>query len=57
MAKNLLSKDEVKNIIRDSLPPEMSLQEKENFLDNLFLPDAGSTQQPNSQPAPTQPSA
>lgn len=57
MAKNLLSKDEVKNIIRDSLPPEMSLQEKENFLDNLFLPDAGSTQQPNPQPAPTQPSA
>jgi len=40
MAKNFLTKDEVKNIIRDSLPPEMPFEEKEAFLLNLFLPNA-----------------
>lgn len=49
MAKNYLTKDEVKNIIWESLPPEMSPEEKETFLNNLFLPNA----QPNAETSTT----
>lgn len=45
MAKKYLTKDEVKNIIWESLPPEMSPDEKEAFLNNLFLPNV----QPNTE--------